>query len=477
MKKILFINSPRVDSFSVVREERFEHKDIGAVYPPLNLLQVAAIFQKDGFKVGLIDANGQNLSWQEAILKAKNFGPDFIFSRLGFDTLFADLKFLEKLKEEISVPIGVRNTIAADVPKIRDQIIKNQFVDFFLNYEPESILPDLVLALGQKKDLKKVAGITFKQKNEIITTKEAQLVPNIDILPFPAYDLLEDFSCYYTGTLSAPMALITISQGCPFFCTFCAYNRHPYRTKSAQRVVAEIEWLVKKFGIKNFLFFDDLLGLDKNVLIEICKLLIKKGLRINWVSCTRANLVDQKILTLMKKAGCIEMAFGIESGSAKILKRVKKGITKEDIKRAAKLCHEVGIYFYAMIVLGLPGETEETIKETVDFILEIDPFYTQFCFATPFPNTEIFNYYRKRSYLETLDWSKYFPLSEKPIIRTKDLSADDLVRLRNWAYRKIIFRPKYLITKIKPFDWKWNFMAARKLVQRILAILRKKPVR
>jgi radical SAM superfamily enzyme YgiQ (UPF0313 family) len=179
----------------------------------------------------------------------------------------------------------------------------------------------------------------------------------------------------------------------------------------------------------------------------------------------------------MKRAGMNEIAIGVETGSQAILDNINKGIKLEDIRQAAKWCRELKIMFYALVIIGLPGETKETVEETVKFIKEIDPFYTQICFAVPFPNTEMYDIYDKKGLILTKDWSKYFPLSEEPVIRTEALSAEELVKLRKWAYRKLLLRPGYLLGQVRPFDWKWNIMGFRKIMQRIKAVLTNKPLR
>ena len=245
-----------------------------------------------------------------------------------------------------------------------------------------------------------------------------------------------------------------------------------------ENVITEIKYLKEKFKIKSFLFFDDTLSLKPGRAEEIAKRMIEEKLNdLEWVCCTRANLVTYDMLKIMKQAGMKEIAIGIETGSQKILDNIKKGVALEDIRNVSAWCHKLKILFYGLVIIGLPGETKETVAESVKFIKEIDPFYTQFCFSTPFPNTEIYEDYEKNGYLLTKDWTKYFPLSEEPAVRTETLSAEELKALRNWAYKKLLFRPVYLLKKIRPFDWKWNITGAAKIIDRMLRVLLKKPVR
>ena len=478
--KILVINPPRVDGYPVVREERYEHKDMGAVYPPLNLLYVTSVLRKDGFDVSIIDANGFNLSYNDIINIADEIKPKIIISRIGFDTQYDDISFLKSMKERYKSILIVRNKIISDVDWLREKfLLENNFIDIFLNVEPDAVISKVVSHIINQgvNNLKELKGISFIENGKVITTEPAEVIKNLDEIPFPAYDLLPNLKPYHTGVLDSPFATVVTSRGCPFQCTFCAYANMGHRFRSAENVVEELRWLKKDMNLKSFLFFDDLIGLKRDVFLDILKLMIKEKLNLRWVSCTRANLITDEMLKLMKKAGCEEMALGIESGSEKVLNATHKNIKLDDIRKAAKLLHKNKILFYGLAIIGLPGETRETVKETLKFIKEIDPFYTQFTFATPFPNTEIYKYYKENNLLLTEDWSKYSPLSLEPVIRTKELSPEELKELRAYLYRKLILRPIYLLKKIRLFDWKWNIEGFIKILGRLKALLLKKLIR
>jgi radical SAM superfamily enzyme YgiQ (UPF0313 family) len=232
-------------------------------------------------------------------------------------------------------------------------------------------------------------------------------------------------------------------------------------------VVEELEWLKKEYSLKTFLFFDDVLTLDKRRSAKLMQLMIDRKLNLEWVCCTRADCVSKELLALMKQAGCHEIAFGIESGSDQVLEDTTKNVTKDQIRQAARWCHELGILFYGLAIIGLPGETKQSVEDTIEFINEIEPVYTQFGFCVPFPNTETWDWYKERGYLKTEDWSQFFPLDEKPIIRTEALDTDELVRLRRRMYMKTMLRPRKLLRAIRWTDWRWNISRAAKLMGRL----------
>lgn len=500
----MLINPPRVDGYPVVREERFEHKDIGSVYPPLSLLYIAAILKKNfDYDVKLIDANGFNYSFTYVHNRIVEFSPDVVITRCGFDTQKQDFKVLSVAKDTGAITI-LRNKIISDVPEIRDEILKKEDVDIFIDSEPEAVIEKLISVLYKSKKeflssyqpiaclfdkytnindnfwnyLKDVPGISYYFNGKLTTNSPAGEVNNLDSLPYPAYDLLPSLKPYHTGVMQPPFALVATTKGCPYVCTFCAYGKTRYRERSIENVIGELKLLRKKFKIRSFLFFDDTISVKQGRIKELCKRMIEAGLnKLDWVCCTRADLITYEELQIMKKAGMKEIAIGIETGSETILKNIKKGVSFDSIRQVAKWCKKLKILFYGLAIIGLPGETKETIEETMKFIKEIDPFYTQFCFATPFPNTAMYDYYEKNGFLLTKDWSKYFPLSDEPVIRTQNLSADDLKKLRRYAYEKILFRPLYLLRQIRPFDIIWNIRGLIKIIGRILRVIKGKAVR
>jgi len=476
--KILIINPPRVDGYPVVREERFEHKDIGSVYPPLSLLHTASLLEKEGYQVKLIDANGFDLKLTDIKKELRKFKPEVVIIRTGFDTQGEDLKVL-KIAKKINNPTTiVRNHIISRIPRLRKKLLQeNHFLDVFLNQEPESVVIPLMKTLKKKGDFKGVLGISFKRGRRVINNQDTKLITDLDRLPFPAYHLLPNLDVYYSGSFGPPFVTILGSRGCPFNCAFCAYGKALYRTRSAESIADEIEWFVSNYKIHDFCFLDDVVTLDPERMIKISKAIIKKKLNSRWAVGIRATSVSFRMLKYMKQAGCDEIAVGVESGSEKILKRIDKRVTLKDIRKTADICHQLKIKFYAMFIIGLPGETRETVEESINFAKELKPFYTQFCFAIPFPNTRIYQYYKKNGLLLTEDWSQYFSLSDKPVVRTKALSRKDLIDLRNEAYRKVLLDPKYLLSQVSLTDWKWNWRGLQELGKRMIATLRNKPVR
>jgi len=489
--KILLINPPRVQGLPVVREDRYEHRDLGAVYPPLSLLQAAAVLRRDGHDVRVLDANGFDLGLEHVGRALTEFAPHLVVSRLAFDCQEEDLKVLQLAKACVpSCLTAVRNKIISEVPTLLEQCAGLPEVDVFVIGELDAVLPAVAQTLADawgehaapplkelRAALKSDPGLFFKDGEGGFTNSGLCALTNLDRAPFPAYDLLPSIAPYHTGVFDNRFAMIQTSRGCPFNCAFCAYASEKFRPRDPLHVTEELRWLKQDLGVANVLFFDDVLALSAERTRGLASTLIRERVGMDWVACTRANLVDTPTLKEMKASGCRELAIGIESGSPEILKTTQKGVSLDDIRRCRASCREADVLFYGMCIVGLPGETEGTLKETLDFILEIDPFYTQFCFSTPFPNTEFYKWYESKGFLLTKDWSRYSPLAPEPVVRTEALSGEDLKRLRRGLYKRLLMRPQYLLSKIKWSDPVWTLKNACKVGGRIMNTLSGKSIR
>ncbi len=475
--RLLIINPPRVDGHPVVREERFEHKDIGSVYPPLSLLYCAAVAERAGHTVEFIDANGRDLAMARVARLVEASPASACLVRLGFDTQQPDLRVLRAAKAR-GMRTLCRLKIVGDTPWLLQEFMQGHpEVDLFLLDEPECLLEPVLAALESGQGLQACPGIAWRGPDGALAINPPGRLMDPAELPLPAYHLLGSLAAYHTGVLAAPFTVVQTSRGCPFTCSFCAFGKLPWRRRPVEQVLDELEWLKGAFGLRRFLFFDDVLTLDPARSRALMQGMLDRGLGLEWVCCTRANCVDQELLVLMKRAGCREIAFGIESGSEAVLEGTTKGVSKDAMRQAARGCHAAGILFYGLAIVGLPGETEQSVEDTIAFINELEPFYTQFSYCVPFPNTDAYAWYESRGYLATKDWSQYFPLAERPIVRTQDLRAEDLVRLRRRLYLRTMLRPRRLLRAVHWQDPWWNLKAGLKFAGRVLKVALGRPVR
>jgi len=474
--RIAVINPPRVRGYPVTREDRLEYIDYGEVFPSLTLLYTAAILEKAGHQVMAIDASGFDLTIKQVEKKIRQFKPDLLLARFALDTIPQDAEVVKIAKRaNPNCLTFVRSKIIADSPLLQKEVFTNYPVDFLVMGDMEVIIPQAAKALSQKQNPIKVKGLAYYKSRKIKKTGKAPRIKDIDKLPFPAYHLSGGISCYQTGTQRPPFTNVFSSRGCPFSCKFCS-SHDTYQARSPENIADELEWLVKDYNLKNFYFFDDIFTIDQKRASQVCQEIIKRGLKLRWSCGTRVDCVSPGLLKKMKKAGCWMISYGIESGNQEILDKNYKGFTLADAQKAVKQTKKAGIAAYAMLVLGLPGETKKTIEKTFKFIDKLNPDYAQYCVAVPFPNTPFFEEYKKKGWITTFDWTKYNPLGH-PVISTPEISDEELHQLHYQGYRRFLFRPGFLLSRLSLRNWQWNMAGLRFVFSRSRAILNKTMIR
>lgn len=283
------------------------------------------------------------------------------------------------------VPIIVGGAHASAMPELTANIPE---VDYVLRGEGDESFPELLDALVNKSDLSLVKGLTWKKEGKIVHNPDCEFVENLDSVAFPAREALLNPEHYS----SEDMGVILSSRGCPFGCSYCfhMWNRR-VRYRSVSSVIEEIIEVHKKYGTTQFSIKDDSFTVKRSHVIELCEAFKKLPFKITFNCTTRVDIVDEEILKLMKSAGLSQLSIGIESGSAEILKSINKGITHQQILKAAALFNKLGIFWTGYFMMGLPQETEEDILKTLAFLKKSKPFYGGLGIYNPFPRTKLFD--------------------------------------------------------------------------------------
>ncbi|OQZ01343.1 MAG: hypothetical protein B6D35_03420 [Candidatus Brocadia sp. UTAMX2] len=272
-----------------------------------------------------------------------------------------------------------------------NEILKNtRDVDFVINGEGESVMLELVNALRAKDHtFSEIRGLSYRQGNAQIHNPPRSFIDNLDDLPFPDRESFLGLDTY----TSEDMGLLMGSRGCPYRCSYCATQiwTRKVRYRSLANIVEEIREVHLRFGTRQFTFKDDSFTVNRKRVVEFCDILLEAGLKINWDCNTRVDLVDLELLRTMKKAGCNSIKVGIESGSERILALMDKGISLKRIHEAARLFRETGIHWTAYFMLGIPTETEEDVKKTLDLLYKIRPSFASIGVYEPFPGTRLFD--------------------------------------------------------------------------------------
>lgn len=417
----------------------------GAIVPPLGLAYIASYLRENNVHVKIIDCTPLHLTIKDLADVIRKEDPTIIGISSTTPLISKSIEIADMVKRcrpDVTVILGGPHATAQG----KEILATSKSIDIAVVGEGELTMLDLVNNLEKRNmNLENVTGIIYKKQDKIYVNKTRPLIENLDELPFPARDLLSmnkykpSIKWYYR----MPFTTMYTSRGCPFNCIFCdshlTFGRRT-RFRTAQSVVDEIEEVVEKWGVKEFIFYDDTFTLNKKHVNEICELILKKDIDITWGCLARVDTIDEKTLRKMKNAGCHIISFGIESGSEEMLRIMKKKITLQQAEKAIELTKKVGIESAATFILGIPGETHETVKKTIDFAKKIDPTYAEFFNAVPFPGTELYQNLVNQNKLTNFSWENYTELYNAPLIELEGFTKKELEHMSKKAYRVFYLR-------------------------------------
>lgn len=426
--------------------------DVATIHQPLGLAYLAAVLEKESIPVKIIDAPVLRYQQKEIIRGARKFEPTIIGLTCVTPDLPATLELASTLKEALKeCPIIIGGPHVTVTPK---ETMKHECFDLGVLGEGEETLIELLKGLKKGENLEQIKGIAFRKRGEIITTISRPFVNDLDAVPFPARHLLPPLEKYNPPPGSyknLPVGTIVTSRGCPFRCTFCARNvsGNQVRLRSPKNVVDEIEVLVKEYGVREIRVWDDTLNLDPNRVIEICKEILKRRLAFSWTCQARVNFTNHEMLRWMKKAGCWQISYGVESGNQEILNKTKKGITLKMVREAVSRTKRAGIEVKGFFMLGLPGDTEGTMRETIDFAKKLDPDIAAFSITIPYPGTEIYQEAIKTEEFRKVSFENYIPYETRSLpFVPKGLSEEKVIAYQQKAYREFYLRPKIFFREL-----------------------------
>jgi anaerobic magnesium-protoporphyrin IX monomethyl ester cyclase len=375
-------------------EDRVHEEEISFV--PLGVYYVGAVLKENNYDVEILNWHKVNKTSYDVIKQTLiEKEPDVI----GFSIMHANrwggieiARIAKQIDPKVKIVFGGIGTTF-----LWKHLLKHfKEVDYTVIGEGEYTFLTLLKCIQKQnyKQIRNVKGIAYRKKGKIVKTKPAEIVHNLDKLPIPA----KYFNYQH----------VSLTRGCPGSCTFCGSPQfwgHKVRFHSSDYFVNQIELLFKK-GITFFYFSDDTFTLKKDIVIEICKKILDRGLKIVWVAISRVNYVNDEVLYWMRKAGCIQISYGVESGSEKIRKILNKNIKTDQIKKAFTLTPKYGIMARAYFIYGCPGESWDTIQDTINLIHEIKPLSIIFYILDIFPGTALYSDFKKRCNMTDDIWLK-----------------------------------------------------------------------
>ncbi|MFH1441758.1 MAG: radical SAM protein [Candidatus Omnitrophota bacterium] len=450
--KILFVGIPHHYLYSKIS------KSFGKT-PPVNLAGLAAFLLDKGFEVQIFDPAVDNILLEDLHkYLPKDFDAIAVSSLTPTFLQTIDiLKIAKAINPKCISIMGGPHFSALPL----ETMAGYKVIDFGIIGEGEITLFELLETLQNNKDISKVKGLVYRDNGHMKFNPVRERITNLDKLPFPAYHLLpmnkygiklHHFWSYEEIELSPYTNLFT-SRGCRYNCTFCGIRSvwgNCIYFKSAEYILSEIDLLVKKHNIKCIEISDSCLLANKPRLFKILDGLIERDYNLNLTCMLRVDSVDEPILKKLKKAKFRLLRFGVESGSQQILNAMNKQFTLAQIKEAFRLTHKIGIAATACVIIGYPGETKQTFKETLRFLNVIKPTAADFYIALPLVGTEFYRLSLEKGYIpHHQNWSNWTFLPENPVLNTPDLSSQDLKFLIKKAYIKFYLNPSFIIKSIK----------------------------
>jgi anaerobic magnesium-protoporphyrin IX monomethyl ester cyclase len=473
---ILLVNPPTPDGGLWIRTQHRVGRRTreNMVWPQVSLAQLAALLHP-AYTVKIIDANAERIGWKEFATLLDRYAPKYYLTQVTAPTLENDMygTFLAKARGAKTIAFGTHVT-----PMPTETMRPYTSLDFVLLGEPELTLRDLIDHLEGKLDqrdamirrlfeehdhdykpsigddgkvnLAGIKGLVWRRGDAIVINPTRPFVRDLDALPIPLHDMLP-LQKYVMPLIKGPFTFIVTSRGCPAGCTYCIKHvsyQFSVRLRDPDLLMKEM-WELKRLGINNIHMYADLFTVNRDQVVALCQKMIDQNLNIHWTCNSRVDYVDEEMLSLMGKAGCRLISWGIESGNEQILRHARKGAYPDKAERALVWAKKAGIQNWGYFIIGLPGETEATIRQTIDFSKRLPLDIALFHVAAPYPGTPFFfevvreGWFRPGTRWEQVDMDK------GTVLDYPDLPAERLLYWQKRAFREWAFRPKPVMTYLK----------------------------
>ena len=495
---VMLVNPPSPDGGIWIRSQHRvgRRSRENMIWPQVSLAQLAALLVPD-YTVEVVDAIATRMTWKEFEKLIDEKRPKYYLTQVTAPTLRNDMYgvFLAKSVGAHTMAFGTHVT-----PMTLETMRPFPALDFVLRGEPEMTLRELLDTLEGKSPsdpriikmlaetslrdaivpsadnpspVAHVAGLAWRDKQEIIINPDRPFIPNLDDLPIPLHHLLP-LEKQRMPMIKGPFTFIVTSRGCTAGCKFCIKHvsyQNSVRVRSPEKILEELQ-LLSGLGIHNVHMYADLFTLSRDQVVGLCDLILSSGLKVKWTCNSRVDYVDEKMLQLMAKAGCWFISWGIESANEEILKRTRKGYRKEQAFRALRWAKKAGIKNWGYFIIGLPGETEETIKETIAYSKQLPLDIALFHIAAPYPGTPFFyevvenNWFRPGTKWEEVD------MDQSTVLDYPGLPAERLEYWQKRATREWSLRPGPILTFIKGMNTWEGFKSAVSVAWQTLQFVR-----
>jgi anaerobic magnesium-protoporphyrin IX monomethyl ester cyclase len=427
---------------------------------PLGLASIASAIVEMGHEVVVCDAWSFGLGEEairEFLIREK---PDVVGTTATTPYIY-DAWAIHKIAKELNPNVFTING-GPHASHIPEDVAKDEHTDIAVVGEGEYIFGE-VLEATDSREFGSIRGIAYKDANGRVK-RNPNRTPNfhLDSLPFPGLDLFPSVIISPRWGLNrGKFAPICTTRGCPYNCEFCsitAYQGTKYRYRSVDSVIEELKMLKEVHGVSMTSFREGVATLRKTRMKEICQRMIDENLNMTWTCTATISSADPEMFKLMKEAGCTTVEYGLETGSQVVLDANPylkvKNFSIEEMAKVVRMTDEAGIEVHGYFITGLPGETRETVQETIDFARSLPISTAGFTIAIPFPGTELYEYYKSRDRLLDKPWYEFHP-GYGVVIDHENLSEAELLELNQRAWRKSYLRPSQILRRLKAVrSWK-----------------------
>jgi anaerobic magnesium-protoporphyrin IX monomethyl ester cyclase len=472
---ILLVNPPSPDGGIWIRTQHRvgRRSRENMIWPQVSLAQMAALLHPT-YSVKIVDAIAERMSWQAFKQVLERYQPRYYLTQVTAPTLENDMygTFLAKARGARTIAFGTHVT-----PIPRETMRSYATLDYILHGEPDLTIRDLLDHLEGKigerppeieklfasepgyrttvgenglVDLGGIRGLVWRRGDEIALNAMRPFIASLDDLPMPLHERLP-LQQYLMPLMKGPFTFIVTSRGCTAGCTYCIKHvsyQYGVRVRSPEKIMEEL-WLLNKLGIHNIHMYADLFTIHRDQVVDLCRLIIKEGLKIKWTCNSRVDYVDEEMLQLMGQAGCWFISWGIESGNEQILRHAKKGAYPDKAERALRWAKQAGIANWGYFIIGLPGETEATIRQTIDFAKKLPLDIALFHVAAPYPGTPFFFEVVKEGWFRPSTRWEQVDMDKGTVLDYPGLPAERLLYWQKRAWREWAFRPGPVLTYLK----------------------------
>lgn len=480
---IMLVNPPTPDGELWIRTQHRVGRRTreNMVWPQVSLAQMAALLHPV-YKVKVVDCNAERMGWPEFTELINKYQPKYYMTQMTAPTLENDIYgcFLAHARGAKTIAFGTHIT-----PIPVETMRPYPSLDLALVGEPDLTIRDLldhlegrigerspeIVKMFNKHDpmykpslnedgtvnMHGIKGIAWRRNDEIILNFPRPFIADLDDMPVPMHELLP-LQSYRMPLIKGAFTFIVTSRGCPAGCTYCIKHvsyQYATRLRSPKLIMEEL-WYLKKLGLNNIHMYADLFTVSRDQVVELCTLMIEEKIGIKWTCNSRVDYVDEEMLALMGRAGCRLISWGIESGSEQILKHARKGAYPDKAERALRWAKKAGIMNWGYFIIGLPGETEATIRQTIDFAKKLPLDIALFHVAAPYPGTPFFFEVVKNKWFRPGTRWEQVDMDRGTVLDYPDMPAERLLYWQKRAFREWAFRPGPAFTYLKMLMYDWS---------------------